>query len=223
MAWVVPLSSVSSHCSLLRSSAGRYRLVRDDYERPDVVVVAGTVEMIVVVMAVRVVMVMAVMMRLRIGIGLRREPAFDVRDPALWIVEAGVEQLRRRRLAFGGVEHRRGGIERLQPRQDAAALRISREIGLAQHDAVGDRGLLHGFFVRVQRRLAVDRIDHGDDAVQPVTQQQIGMRHHRVQHRRRIGEAGGLEQHALEADAAIVEIAQQPLERVDEIAAHGAA
>ena len=75
----------------------------------------------------------------------------------------------------------------------------------------------------VQRVAAVDRIDHGDDAVEPVAHHQIRMRHHGLQHRRRIGEAGGLQHHAAETDAAIVEIAQQALERVDEIAAQGAA
>ena len=49
------------------------------------------------------------------------------------------------------------------------------------------------------------------------------MRHGGVQHRRRIGEAGGFQQHAAEAAAPVVEIAQQRLQRVDQIAAHGAA
>ena len=49
------------------------------------------------------------------------------------------------------------------------------------------------------------------------------MRHGGVQHRRGIGQAGGLQQHAAERAAPVVEIAQQGLQRVDQIAAHGAA
>ena len=70
---------------------------------------------------------------------------------------------------------------------------------------------------------AVHRIDHGDHAVEPVAHDQIGMRHRGLQHRRGIGEAGGLQHHAAEHHAAVVEIAQQLLQRVDEIAAQRAA
>ena len=49
------------------------------------------------------------------------------------------------------------------------------------------------------------------------------MRHRGLQQRRRIGEAGGLQHDAVEVDAAVVEIAQQVLERGDEIAAQRAA
>ena len=77
--------------------------------------------------------------------------------------------------------------------------------------------------MRVERGLAVDAIDHRHHAVEPVALHQIGMRHGGVQHRRRIGEAGGFQQHAAERAAPVVEIAQQRLQRVDQIAAHGAA
>ena len=103
------------------------------------------------------------------------------------------------------------------------ALLGGRQIGLGQHDAVGHRRLLDRFGMRVERRLAVDAIDHRHHAVEPVALHQIRMRHGGVQHRRRIGEAGGFQQHAAEGAAPIVEIAQQRLQRVDQIAAHGAA
>ena len=77
--------------------------------------------------------------------------------------------------------------------------------------------------MRVERGLAVDAIDHRHHAVEPVALHQIGMRHGGVQHRRRIGEAGGFQQHAAERAAPVVEIAQQRFQRVDQIAAHGAA
>ena len=49
------------------------------------------------------------------------------------------------------------------------------------------------------------------------------MHHGGVEHRRGIGEAGGLDDHPGEGGAAIVEIAQQPLQRLDEVAAERAA
>ena len=74
-----------------------------------------------------------------------------------------------------------------------------------------------------ERRRAVDRVDHRDDAVEPVAHHEIGMRHRGVQHRSGVGEAGGLDDHPRKSGAAIVEIAQQALQRLDEVAAHGAA
>ena len=78
---------------------------------------------------------------------------------------------------------------------------------------VGDRGLLHRLRVLVERGGAVDGIDQRDHAVEPEAHHQIGMRHRGLQHRRRIGEAGGLDDHALERGAAVVEIAQQLFQR----------
>ena len=107
-------------------------------------------------------------MRMRVGIGLRGQPFLDVGDFALRIVQPAIEQPLGRRLAFGGVENGRRRIERVQPRDDAVALCVRRQIGLGQHDAVGDRRLLHRFGVFVERGLAVDRIDHRHHAVEPV-------------------------------------------------------
>jgi hypothetical protein len=49
------------------------------------------------------------------------------------------------------------------------------------------------------------------------------MHHRGVEHRGRIGESGGLDDHPRERGAAIVEIAGETLQRLDEVAAHGAA
>ena len=160
-------------------------------------------------------------------VGLERQPARDVRNLPRRIVETGVEQLRRRRLAGRRVEDRRRRIERAQPGLQAlarrAALRRVDEVGLAQDDAVGDGGLFDSFQVRVERGLAVDRVDHRDDAVEAVAHRQIRMRHRGLQHRRRIGQAGRLQDHPAERRPAVVEIAQQLLQRVDQVAAQRAA
>ena len=75
--------------------------------------------------------------------------------------------------------------------------------------------------MRVQRRLAIDRINQRDHALKPVAQHEIGVEHDRVQDGRWIGEAGGLDQHAHERrDAPVVAALQQVFERRDEVAAN---
>jgi hypothetical protein len=70
----------------------------------------------------------------------------------------------------------------------------------------------------------VHRIDHRRDAFERVAHRQIRMVENRVQDRRRVREAGRLDDHAPEGrDAAVVALAQQVLEGGDEIAPHGAA
>ena len=100
----------------------------------------------VLVVAVGVMMVVVVM-RMRVGIGLGGEPFLHVGDLALRIVQPAVEQPLRRRLALGCIEDRRRRIERAQALDHALALPGARQIGLGQHDAVGDRRLLHRFRV----------------------------------------------------------------------------
>ena len=76
----------------------------------------------------------------------------------------------------------------------------------------------------IQRRLAVDRIDQRHHALQTVTQVEIGMAEHRLQHRRGIGQPCGFDHHSGESrNPAIVDIAQQVFERRDQFAAHRAA
>ena len=76
----------------------------------------------------------------------------------------------------------------------------------------------------VERRIAVDRVDQRDDAVEPEGLDQRRMRHDRLQHRRRIGEAGGLDDDAGKpGDAAGLQPVDQIGQRVDQFAAHRAA
>ena len=189
----------------------------DQREGADALVVPVHVVMVVVTVTARALL----------RVGLEREPARDIGNLALGIVEAAGEKPRGCRLARGHVEERRGRVERAQARQQclvriAAFGRID-EVGLAQHDAVGHRGLLDGFEMRVERGGAIHRVDHRDDAVEPVAHRQIGMGHCGLQHGRRIGEAGRFQHHAAETHAAVVEIAQKLLQRIDEVAAQRAA
>ena len=98
------------------------------------------------------------------------------------------------------------------------------QVRLRKHDPFRDRRLSQGFRVSVQRAVAVHRVDHGDDALERVTDRQVGMVEHRVQDWRRIGKAGRLDDNPAEGrDAPIVALAQQIFQGGDEITAHGAA
>ncbi len=159
---------------------------------------------------------------LGVRIGFGGEPAAHIGGLGRWIKQAAIEQARGDGLPRGCVEDGRRRIERAQPpHQDGkcGGVGFADEVGLGQHDAVGDRRLLDRLRMRLEGRGAVDGIDHRDDAVEPVAHDQIGMHHRGVQHRGRIGEAGGLDDHPGECGTAIVEIAGEPLQRLDEIAA----
>ena len=109
-------------------------------------------------------------------------------------------------------------IERGEP--CAQSLGRRGEIGLAQQQRVGQRHLAARFRMAVERRLAVQRIDHGDDAIDGMVLDDVAVGHQRVQDRRRIGEARGFDQHAVIGDRAGLAAALKVEQRGDEIAAH---
>ena len=122
-------------------------------------------------------------------------------------------------------QNSRAGIEPLQTRQKVRQPRRALgQIGFRHHQPVGDRGLFHRLLMRVERRLAIHRVDQRHHAVEPIAQHQIRMIHDRVQTGRGIGKAGRLQHDAAEwRDAVIVAFAQQVFQRGDEIAANRAA
>ena len=76
----------------------------------------------------------------------------------------------------------------------------------------------------VEGGATVDGIDGGDDAVEPVLADQPGLGHQGVQDRRRIGQAGGFDHHAVELAPALPGIAPGRIaQRAGEVAADGAA
>jgi len=123
---------------------------------------------------------------------------------------------------------RRPGIKRLQPLaelfQVAPRHRVPDEVGLGQQQPVGHRHLAHGFFLAVERAVAVDRVDRGHDPVEPVVAADHGIAHQRVQDRDGIREAGRLDQQPLERrQVALGAARQQVAHGVDQIALDGAA
>ena len=71
-------------------------------------------------------------------------------------------------------------------------------IDLGEQEPVGHGRLLDGLLVIVERAGAVHAVDRRDHPVEAVARGQQRIGHQRVQDRRRVGEAGGLDHHALE-------------------------
>ena len=191
------------------------------------VVSSMSVRMIVAGMIMMCVMIMVVLIRMRVLVQrFRVQPAADIGRFLIRIVEADIEKRGRRRFAARRIKLNSGWIERLeammQPHE--ACIACGQKIALADHQPVGHRRLFDRFGVPVERRRAVQRIDEGDDTVEAKPQHEIGMIHDRMQHRRRVGETGGLDDHAIERrDAIVVALTQQILQRRDQIATNRAA
>src|ERR1700756_3643598 len=99
---------------------------------------------------------MVCVMRMSIRMRLGGEPAFDVRDLAVRVVQPAVQEPGGRCLAGGGVEDRRARIERAYARQQTLpggrACRRIDQIGLGKYDAIRDGRLLDRLRLRIERR-----------------------------------------------------------------------
>ncbi len=98
----------------------------------------------------------------------RVQPAPNVGNFSIRIVDPGIEKRSGRSFAFRGVKQNRARIEFFQARakipQGTAPRR--QKIGLAEDEPVGHGRLLHRLLMRVEGRVSIYRIDHGDDAVE---------------------------------------------------------
>ncbi len=137
----------------------------------------------------------------------------------------GGEEVRHRKFTRRRVEQGRAGIELAEPptqrREPFGALG---EIAFRNDQPVGDRDLSSRLCASGERRFAIDRIDQRDDRCErePLGQRRISGE--RMKDRRGIGEAGRLDHDAVERfDPARIASRQQPLQRLDEIAAQRAA
>ena len=160
-------------------------------------------------MAIRVVAVVMVCGGLR-----GAEPGRDIGDLAVGAERAGIEDCSRVERALVGDEDGRAGVQRAQAAPERGVLG---EVGLAEYDAVRNSDLLHRLRLLLELRRAVHRIDHRDDAVEPIAGCQQRLAHQGLDDGRRVGEAGGLDQHARGSAR------QQVAQRAHEIAADGAA
>ena len=91
---------------------------------------------------------------------------------------------------------RRAGLSAASRASSAGRAAGVGEVALGQQQPVGDRRLLDRLGLAVERAGAVDRVDRRHDAVEHVALGDDRVGHQRVQDRRRVGEAGGLDHDA---------------------------
>jgi hypothetical protein len=117
------------------------------------------------------------------------------------------------------MDHRGRGTDAAYPALDALPARRIDQVDLVEQDDIGKRNLLE--CDRAARSVLFDvaRIHQRNDRVQRVVLLQLLIDEERLRHRPRIGESGGLDQHRIEAVAALAQLPQDP----DQVAAHGAA
>ena len=110
-------------------------------------------------------------------------------------------------------------IDTANPRLDLGQFRLGDEIGLVEHDDVGERDLVFGLRRVLQAIAQPFRIGHRHHRVEPRILLDVLVDKESLRHRRRIGQTRGLDDDGVELALAL----HQPIENSHEIAAHGAA
>jgi hypothetical protein len=101
---------------------------------------------------------------------------------------------------------------------------LGSEVGFADHQSVGDRGLSHRFHMAIELCAAMDRIDGGDDAVQAISVLEQRIAHEASDDGQWVGETGRLDRHTPERrQRARQPLHVQLLESIDELALDGTA
>ena len=160
----------------------------------------------------------------RVFVGFLVQPALDVGVLGLGIVEAGVQDLVGIDLARRDLVERRAGIELVQAALELGERACVGDVALGEQQAVGDGGLLHRLLVVVERAGAVHAVDRGHHAVEAVARGEQRIGHQRVQDGRGVGQARGLDHHALEvAHFALGALEEQLAHGAHQVAAHRAA
>ena len=167
--------------------------------------------------------VMPIAMRLR-PVSALVDPAADVGGLAPRIEQGGAEQGVGRNLAVRHDMARRAGIEREQQPVQLRNRIGSGEVGLGHQQTVGEGRLLDCFRVLADLLRAVNGIDGGDHGVEPQIMADQRIIQQELYDRRRIGEPGGLHQHARKGrHLAAVALDQEVAQRLFQIAPQGAA
>ncbi len=104
-------------------------------------------------------------------------------------------------------------------RLDTRERRFVDEIGLVEHEYIRERDLLGRLARARELPLEVTRIDQRDDGIEHELLAQLVVEKEGLRDRPRIGQPGGLDQHAIELVAAAHELPED----AQQVAAHGAA
>src|SRR4029077_12508894 len=165
---------------------------------------------------------MAVMRRSR-PLVFDGQPLAHLLGPAVEIVEiAGQQQIRIERGVRRGLQLRSRRVELGEAPAQRADIACVGNVGLGDNDAIGDRDLLGRFFLAREMQEAIDTIDRGDHVAEPEMMTNDGLRHHRGQYWRRVGESRCLDYQPAERDLAALATLAEVAYRQAEVAPDGA-
>ena len=182
-----------------------------------VVVLQPAMAVAVIVVMIMAVMMIVVMVMIVIVAGLE-EFRLDFED-AVEIERAALQHVRQRHLAALGAVQLGVGVDAADARLDLGEFGLGDEIGLVQHDDVGERDLVLGFRRVLQAVAQPFGVGDGHDRIEPGVLLHVLVDEEGLRHRRRIGEARGLDDDGVELALAL----HQPVHDAHEVAAHGAA
>src|SRR6185369_15240164 len=195
--------------------AGVERLVGAEDERLDVVVVGMVVRMVAVLAVVVVVVVVVVL------VGLQ-EVGVDV-ELGVEVEALEVEDVLERHLAEVDLGLRRARIHVLDAVDQRRDRLVVDEVGLADEDLVGEADLAARFLAAVELLVAVLGVDQRQDRVEQVGLGDLVVHEERLRDRAGVGQAGRLDDDALEVELALPLFLGQVGERRPEVLADRAA
>ena len=194
------------------------RLVRSQRQRLHLLVVIVLQPAMAVAVIVVMAVVMIVVMVMIMIVADFEEFRLDLED-AIEIERAALQHVRQRHLAALGAMQFGIGVDAADPRLDFGEFRLGDEVGLVEHDDVGERDLVLGFGRVLQAVAQPFGVGDRDDGVEPGVLLHVLVDEEGLRHRRRIGEPRGLDDDGVELALAF----HQPVEDAHEVAAHGAA
>ena len=186
--------------------------------RSEMLVIDGIVDMVVMMMVMVVVMVMIVVVIVMVVVVSLEEIRVEGED-AVEIEGTAVEDLvDRNGAALGPVDHRMR-VDRADAPLDFGELVRRDEVGLVEEDHVGEADLLLGLGRVTEALDQVLGVGDRDHRVELRPRLHLVVHEEGLGDRRRVGEAGGLDEDAIEPAGTL----HQPLDDADQVAAHRAA
>ena len=134
-----------------------------------------------------------------------------------------VEHLGQRRLAEVHRALRRARVHVLEAVHQLVDVGGRHEVGLADEDLVGEADLAARFLARVELAAGVLGVDQGQDRVEQVALGDLVVHEEGLRHRAGVGQAGGLDDDALEVEFALAALLGQVGQRGAQVLADRAA
>ena len=161
---------------------------------------------------------MIVVMVMIVTVAGVEEFRLDLED-AIQIERAAFQHVRQRDLAALGAVQFCVRVDAADAGLDFGEFGLGDEVGLVQHDDVGEGDLVLGFRRILQAVAQPFGVGDGDDRIEPGVLLHVLVDEEGLRHRGRIGQARGLDDDGVELALAL----HQAVEDADEVAAHGAA